>query len=110
MKEDTGDILTYLNREEEDTGGSGAAATLAIEERFGGYSKLTREQSILLLQKTHSHPKELAVLGSTSPDTPLESVQSDSVLRFYPNPMERSRQYIPVVTLLPSVVTGEGAT
>ena len=107
MKEDAEDILTYLNREEEDQVGTGAASTLAMEERFGGYSKLTREQSILLLQQTFSHPKELAVLGSLSPDMPLESISSDAVLRFYPNPIERSRLFVPVVNALPNIVADE---
>ena len=68
---------------------------LRLEEQFGSYSRLTREQSLYLLGTFCNHPKSIAILASPSPSIPLEEFDSHTDISLLQNPLVRSRRYIP---------------
>ena len=84
LSSDSDELLTFLNKESDDsTSNNSIREQLRLEERFGGYSRLTREQSIILFKEFSKYPKELAVLSSINPNTPLEYIESDQPIRLY---------------------------
>ena len=93
------ELLDFLQTEDDDESGNNAVREqLRLEEQFGSFSNINREQTLFLLKSYTNHPKELTLLASPTPDIVMEDIPDDIKHPIsYPPPLVRSSLYIPVI-------------
>lgn len=93
----TEELFSYLEKESDDTQKTNQVQEqLRLEEQFGSYSALNREQNLFLIGQYVKHPKEMVVACSPNPNMDLESIEGHS-LHLYPNSQARSDLYVPII-------------